>query len=247
MRPMFKACRGNNPALRFAAGIAVSAGLSLTALPALAASPGQSSACGSLATHYGPYDYRTDRDKLKVVEQRHFTAPIEMLVRDRVKSISGELSYTLHAFPNHHRALLALVRYGQRERSLQPVKLPYPIDCYFDRAMRFRPDDTVVRVIFARHLSLTNRRSAAVEQLDQTVPLAKDNALSHYNLGLAYFEIDQFDKALTQAHRALALGYESPALKDVLSAKGHWADPPAAPEPASAPASAPEAAASQAG
>ena len=38
-------------------------------------------ACGALGNHYGPFDYRTQRDKLKIVEDYHFNAGVEALVR----------------------------------------------------------------------------------------------------------------------------------------------------------------------
>lgn len=207
-------------------GAALLVGLALAASPAVAQVSVAEAACGSLATHYGPFDYRTDRDRLPVVEKRHFLPSVEMLNRRIEKNLSGQLDYTLNAFPNHHRALLTLVRYGQQEHSLQPQRLPWSIDCYFDRALRFRQDDPVVRMIFARHLRLTGRRDLAVEQLDVTRSLSGDNPLTHYNLGLAYFESDEFDKAVEQAHRAMELGYTHPGLKDLLSAKGRWIDAP---------------------
>jgi hypothetical protein len=59
-----------SPLQQLAAGVALSAGL------ALAAAPAGATGCGSLDNHFGPFDYRTDRDKLPVVERRHFTQQI---------------------------------------------------------------------------------------------------------------------------------------------------------------------------
>ena len=71
---------------------------------------------------------------------------------------------------------------------------------------------------------------------------AGDNQLTHFNAGLLYFDMKDYDKALVQAHRAMALGMTRPDLRERLKAVGRWKEP----EPADAPASAPTAAASAA-
>jgi hypothetical protein len=79
-------------------------------------------ACGPLANGYGPFDYRTDRTgtTLSIVEDNHFTPAVEQLISGITGSLGAELDYTLRAFPNHHRALLSLVRLGKRLKSPQP-------------------------------------------------------------------------------------------------------------------------------
>jgi tetratricopeptide (TPR) repeat protein len=209
----------------------LAAGLCLAPLLAAAQDGG---GCGSLANAYGPYDYRTDRGPTL----SHFTAPVENLIRGHTsgKLPGGDLDYTLRAFPNHHRALLSVMRYGEKTKSPHPRDLRYSVECYFDRALRFRPDDTTVRMLFATFLSRNNRTPEALQQLQAANELAKDNGFTHYNIGLVYLEMKVYDRALAQAHRAIALGFAQTALKDGLVAAGQWKDPPA---PASqAPASA---------
>jgi tetratricopeptide (TPR) repeat protein len=195
----------------------------------LAATPlfGQVSAstCGSLDNAYGPFDYKTERaGKLQIVEQFHFTAEVEALIRGTSGTIGTDLDYTLRASPNHHRALLALSRYGERLKSPQPGGMRYSIDCYFDRAIRFRPDDTVVRALFAQHLGKVGRTGDALRQLEQAVRGAEDNAISHYNIGLVYFGLKDYDRALAQAHKAMSLGYARPELVNLLKGVNKWQD-----------------------
>ena len=63
------------------------------------AQAGQSD-CGALQLHrpgqYGPYDYRTDKSKLDIVEDYHFTPAVEALVR-------GSTSVVLHSVWNLSR------------------------------------------------------------------------------------------------------------------------------------------------
>ncbi|HSV51247.1 MAG TPA: tetratricopeptide repeat protein [Burkholderiaceae bacterium] len=188
-----------------------------------------SQACGSIANAFGPFDYRTERGQnLRLVEGAHFTASVESLVRGNTSvSPAGDLDYTLRAFPNHHRALMSAMRYGEKHKSPQPRDLRYSVECYFDRALRFRPDDSIVRMIFATFLSRNERNPEAIKQLEHATELAKDNPFTHYNIGLIYLEIKAYDKALVQAHKAYGLGFTQTALKDGLLAAGKWSEPPA--------------------
>jgi hypothetical protein len=202
----------------------------LAVLAIAAASPfahAQVSACGDLENHYGPYDYRTRRDKLGVVEKFHFTRDVEMGIRGAsTKDLAGDLTYTLKASPNHHRALLALVRYSDKVKSPQPRGAGYTVDCFFDRALRFAPDDTTVRMIYAGYLGRKQMADLAIQHLDYAAAQPKNTGFTHYNLGLLYAELKAWDKARAQAHQALALGFNRTNLQDLLKRQGQWSDPP---------------------
>lgn len=211
----------------------------LAGLAEVPAAQAQENECGTLETHYGPFDYRTDRKALPIVEKHHFTEAIELLIPDHNgPNVPGHLAYTLHAFPNHHRALYAIIRYGEKMKSRTPPNLENSIDCYFERALRFRSDDTVARLIFADYLIRTNRLTEAVTQIDFVRSIAGDNPLTQYNMGLMYFQAGRFDSALAQAHIAMALGIARDDLKKKLVAKGRWVEPPSAPASAPTPAAA---------
>ena len=189
--------------------------------------------CGPLQNAYGPYDYRTERgNRLYLVESAHFTPLVEALIRGNRGRLGADLDYTLRAFPNHHRALLSVMQYGEKTKSPQPPDLRYSVECYFDRALRFRPDDTTVRMLYATFLQKDGRGQAANEQLERATQLADDNAFTHYNIGLVYLSGKNFDAALKQAHKALALGFPRTELKDELAAAGHWREPAPAQPPA---------------
>jgi predicted Zn-dependent protease len=194
--------------------------------------------CGIIyGDHYGPFDYRTQRAELKIVEDFHFTAKVEQLQGGQSGHLAGDLNYTLKTSPNHHRALMALMRLTERSKSDMNFGQQWPAECYFDRATRFRPNDTVVRALFAQFLAKRNRKADALSQLDAGVFYAEDNAFSHYNLGLMYMELGAPDKALIQAHRAMALDFPRTALKEQLEKAGQWREP--TPEAAANAASAP--------
>ena len=128
--------------------------------------------CGDLRNAYGPYDYRNDRDKLPIVESFHFTPEVEALIRGKSGYIGGDLDYTLRAFPNHHRALVSMMNLAEREKNRQPRGARYTVECYFERAVRFAPDDTIVRMLFAIDLNKIGRVQEANQQLEESVKLA---------------------------------------------------------------------------
>lgn len=190
--------------------------------------------CGTLYSRgqYGPYDYRNQRDKLPIVEGAHFTDYIEALIKgNRVKYPGADIDYTLRAIPNHHRALLAMMRLGEKEKTAQPREVRYTIDCWFKRAIEFRPDDSIVRMIYSTYLRKNYRSSEAESQLYTATSYAKENAFTHYNIGMHYFDLKIYDKALIQAHRAMTLGLPQTELRDQLRNIGKWADPVESPIP----------------
>ena len=78
--------------------------------------------CGSLQNGYGPHDYRSDKDKLQIVEQYHMTPKVVNLVAGESGYIGGDLDYTLRAFPNHHVALMAMAKLGEKEKTDKPSR-----------------------------------------------------------------------------------------------------------------------------
>ena len=78
------------------------------------------SQCGSLENGFGPFDYRTaPADKRRLVEGAHFTRDVEQLIRGHTSSTPvGDLNYTLRVFPNHPRALYALMQWGTRKKPM---------------------------------------------------------------------------------------------------------------------------------
>ena len=195
----------------------------------------QTSACGSLDNAYGPYDYRTDRDKLGIVEKHHFGMNQELLIRGRSEasaSLGSNIDYTLRAFPNHHRALISMERLGERLRLPKVPSAEYSVECYFVRGLQFAPDDHVVRLLFARYLGRQGRKEEALQQVGAARASASDNAFAQYNAGLVYLELGNFDAALEQAHRAEAMGFPRTELRDRLKSANRWRDPAASAQPA---------------
>ena len=215
-------------------------GLTSAGLPASAQAN-----CGSLQNHYGPFDFRLERDKALQVEKHHFNADVEGLRRGQSGSlVGGDIEYVLRVFPNHHRGLNAVMRLGLKLKSEYLEGLAYSVECYFERALRFQPGDVIARMLYANYLFVHTRPLEAAQQLEVTIGLAADNPFTHYNIGLMYIDLKDYPRALAQAHRAIELGFNKSDLKDRLVAARQWQEPASAPATPATAASASSAASS---
>ncbi len=185
----------------------------------------QEGACGSLNNAYGPFDYRTERGAtLNVVERFHFTPQVEALIKGHSGYLGGDLDYTLRAFPNHHRALLSVMKLAQKTPGPRDMSMNYSFECYFERAIRFQPDDPIPRMIYATFLGKQGRLADAKGQLKDASKFTDGNPFTYYNIGMVYADLKQYDEALDMAHQAYALGFQLPGLRDRLIAVGQWKD-----------------------
>lgn len=182
--------------------------------------------CGDMQAkpgQYGPYDYRKHPEKAPLVERFHFTPKVEALTGGASStSIGGDIDYTLRAFPNHPRALYAMTRFSQLRGGASRVPgATFPVECYFDRALRMAPDDAQVRALYADYLLRNKRSDEARAQLEAAEELELTPQIE-YNLGLAWKALGENEKALTFAKRAYAGGIQFPALREQLVRAGVW-------------------------
>lgn len=207
---------------------------------AIAASSADFQECGSLKNHYGPKDYRTTGEAgREVVESAHFTPKVESLQGGKSSiTAGGDLNYLLRVFPNHPRGLMAMMKLAQKEKGDKPIGSEYTVACWFERGERFQPNDGTVKMLHGFFLLSKGKPQEAIAKLESALELAGDSGNLHYNIGLAYFQMGQHDKALQSAHRAYGLNFELPGLREKLKRVGKWQDPP--PKASAAPA--PEAA-----
>jgi tetratricopeptide (TPR) repeat protein len=181
---------------------------------------------------YGPFDYTNPRhfqNKLPVVEREHFTRKVESL-RDGENSGTplGDLQYTLRAFPNHHRALFAMIRYHTEEghgwSDTGTESGAVPPECFLQRAAAFAPNDPVVTFLHGLYLHRIERYQQAAARYRQALEARPDAAEFHYNFGLLLTETGRYSEAQRHARRAYDLGYPLPGLRQRLADAGHPLD-----------------------
>lgn len=190
--------------------------------------------CGSLSNAYGPFDYTNPthfNEKLPIVERAHFDRGVEQLAGHQSKAngkamLAADLDYTLRAFPNHHRALVSMMRYHLEMVPRGASRMRYSAECYFDRAIRNSPEDAMVRMIRGLYYYKKDRPEDALESYSKALELAPESAEVHYNMGLIYLELGEVDKALNHARVAYREGYPLPGLRRKLDRLGVWSPDP---------------------
>lgn len=181
--------------------------------------------CGELANAYGPFDYTNPdhrKNRIPVVEKFHFTPQVEHLIKGINSKLGGDIDYTLRAIPNHHRALNSMANLAIKEKRQQPAEAEYSVECYFDRAMRFKPKDGIVHMVYGVYLKKQGKLDKAIEELNEADKLQPNNANIHYNLGLLYVDKKDYELARTHAKKAYQLGFPLAGLKKKLIKAGQW-------------------------
>lgn len=181
--------------------------------------------CTGKSQGYGPFDYTDPKnasEHLFLVEKAHFTPEVQQLIKGHSGRLPEDLDYTLRAFPNHHRALYAVSRYAMQKR-MEP--LITPAECYFQRALVFKPDDAVTHMLFGIYLQRKHKYEMALKQYKESERIDPHSAETHYNTGLLYFAMKRYDDSLAEAKQAYAKGFPLPGLKNMLQNVGKWEKP----------------------
>lgn len=177
---------------------------------------------GGSAGNFGPFNYVSDKEKLPVVERRHFTPQVEQLIRgETTQDPMGDVNYTLVKFPNHHRALYSAIRFSLGEASAEYSR-PYHAECYLQRAINFSPSDPVPHMLFGIYLHRLGKVAQSIEHYRIAERAAPNDANLLYNFGLALYDSGDFPESYLYARRAYDLGIEFPALKRKLQKSGYW-------------------------
>lgn len=191
--------------------------------------------CTGKAQGYGPFDYtnfhhRNDwvgggsESALHLVESAHFSPDSENLIKPMGAGFLGDFDYTLRAFPNHHRALLSLVRFQLEvnKKIRKPEKEYSPVECYFQRAIHFSSKDSATYSLYAYFLSKIGEKQKAQEQYEKALTIAPDSSKIEYAYSLLLIDLKQYDKALEYAQKAYQHGKPPLGLQNKLKKLGVW-------------------------
>lgn len=181
--------------------------------------------CAGRAQGYGPYDY-TQRaalaHNLSIVENFHFTPNVEYLRKGENGSIPGDIDYTLSAWPNHHRALNSISRFDlggyKTKRSVPKID----VECYFQRAIAFSPNDSIPYMLYAIYLHKSNEKELALPQYEAAIALVPNDPQLQYNFALLLVDMGDFKRAKGFANVLYDNDFPLPGLKRKLQSSGHW-------------------------
>lgn len=186
-------------------------------------------ACEGGTIPYGPFDYTNfahKAQKLAIVEAYHYTKDIQLLIKGHTGYITDDLNYTLTAFPNHHKALNTAMNYQliyKREiDSKHRPAFPSPIECYFQRAIRFSPKDVVSYMIFASYLRKTKHFPEADAIYQKALKITPEESALRHSYGMFLVESKKYPEAMEQARIIYGKKYPRQTLKKALEKSGHW-------------------------
>ncbi len=173
----------------------------------------------------GDNDYYTSQSMplLRTVEQYHLIPGEEKLRNRNYESAYGDFSFILRYFPNHPRALLAMVHLCSEWRSQHCL-----LDTVFEKAIAVRPNEPGTFVVSGIYLHRIKRYKEAIAAFERALALDPESMNAHYNVALTYVETRQYALANEHAQRAYALGATLPGLRKRLEKAGQW-NPSAAP------------------
>lgn len=184
--------------------------------------------CNGGGQAFGPYDYTLrgsiDPYNLNIVEGAHLTPDVENLIRGRTSTTpEHDLNYTLRAWPNHHRALLSIIRYQLKIKDkLMPGKLETPPECYLQRAIHFSPNDAASYSLFGYYLSKMGQPDRADKMYQKALELNPKSAKSAYSYSLLLIELKRYDEAVKFAKIAYQYGKPPKGLKNKLIKLNLW-------------------------
>jgi tetratricopeptide (TPR) repeat protein len=178
--------------------------------------------CQGKEQGFGPFDYTSIEGKknLNIVEIYHFTSKVETLKSGQSGHIDGDLDYTLRAFPNHHRALNAMMRYQeQNPQKIHPDTTK--IECYLQRATHFAPHDPIPFILYGIYLHKHGHLQQALDQYQQAEKIQPNHPELLYNLGFLFIDLKKLEQAREYARKAYGAGHPLSGLKNKLKKLGY--------------------------
>ena len=188
--------------------------------------------CDGYRMEYGPYDYSKSENRgsrLHIVEEYHFGKEVQSLRKPPTTgTVFGGITYTLTAFPNHYKALNALIHYKiifQKDIEKGRKKPVNPsVECFFYRAINFVPKDARVRILFATYLKKIKKYKLANDYYLQGIKIEPDNLMYRYNYALFLLRLKKYKEALEQANYLYSKGFSKQKLKEKLNRLGYEID-----------------------
>lgn len=198
---------------------------------------------------FGPFDYydtaKTPAHAYAVVERAHFGPKTELFRRQgNWCAYWADLDYTLRAFPNHPKALVAMAEFLKTQRPCDKAVSKRPsrkksaygmlddienrawrkkdAEYYFETAIEYQPIRTEPRILYGRYLIDAGKPKEAIGILKEAQRIDPKSVDIHYYLGLAQFKLGNIDEAKIHAETAYKLGQPPAELRRLLVAAGVW-------------------------
>lgn len=175
-------------------------------------------------------DYRTHdrtaelRWAIADIKRNHLDPAMNNMRRGiYARGVIVDLAFMLNHWPNHYQALQALIKYdlgGGKSYDFPST------ECWLGRAREFSGDDPNLSLIEGYYYWKKGATGRALDSYQEALRLNPSSAEAHYNLGLLYFQMSQYEKSNEHAQAAYTDGYPLPGLREKLEKSGHWEETP---------------------
>ncbi len=175
-----------------------------------------------VSANYGePFNYYVPAPSklLENVEKYHLNQGIDKVKQGKYEYAWSEFAFILHYFPNHPKALELV---GDLSIQMEGTERA---ERYFETALRLFPNESETHALHGVFLHKLEKFEEAVNAYQKAIALNDKVIDYHYNLGLSYFALKDYNKANTQASIAYGKGYPLPGLQNKLEAVNAWSKP----------------------
>ena len=186
--------------------------------------------------YYAPRPTNTEKQLFNNVQGHHLAPGRAAMEKGEFPPALEHFEFILAYYPNHPQALFALSELCLKWKHLT---CDLKVEQWLQKAIARNPDAAQSYVVQAMHLHRKNKLDDAVKVYKRAIELAPNSVNAHYNLGLAYADLKQYDLANLHAQKSLALGANLPGLRTRLEKVGKWNPNVSLPEPESQPAAEP--------
>lgn len=184
--------------------------------------------------YYNPGTSTDEKAIFVNVHEYHLKPAYDAMSRGNSKSAHENFEFILQGFPNSPQALN-----GMSELCVNKWKSPKcDADSWFERAVERNPQVAATWTIYGVHLQRKGMLRDAIGKFDHALELKPNDMNAHYNIGLVYFDLKDYDKANLHAQMSYYLGAPLPGLRNKLMRVDRWKpmpspplDPPAAAAP----------------
>lgn len=163
----------------------------------------------------GPVEART----LNNVMHHHFGPGRDRTAAGNFGAALSDFEFILNYFPNHPQVLVALSELCEKWRT---AACDLKAEQWFQRAITLNPSAGQSHVLQAMHYHRRNKLDEAVKSYKRALDVAPESLNAHYNLGLVYTDLKQYELANLHAQKSYALGAQYPGLRNRLQKAGKW-------------------------
>lgn len=156
---------------------------------------------------------------LNNVMQHHFGPGRDRAAAGNFGAALSDFEFILNYFPNHPQVLVALSELCEKWKT---AACDTKAEQWFRRAIERNPSAGQSHVVQAIYYHRRSKLDEAVKSYKRAVEVAPESINAHYNLGLAYTDLKQYELANLHAQKSYALGAQYPGLRNRLQKVGKW-------------------------